>query len=178
MEKGQKVNQLLGMADFHYLSARILFLHILYPTAWHTSATAVEMYFKMVLFLKGNQDTRRYGHNLAKIVKETGIKLDPEAKKIMSDLEKSYKGKKYPDSWESDVIWKDDLDRLDILVRQLRNLILEQIPIEEKKSIQDILKILTKRNSLMPEVATRYGTANLNSFSLANQSFHKFKFCE
>lgn len=163
------------MADFHYLSARLLFLHGIYPVALHNGATAVEMYLKCLLLLKGEDPKRR--HNLQELFKRAKINLVPEVFQFVQELQKSYVQDKYPDSWTDSVIWKESIGDLDDLIQQLRNQLVAQLSLEEKKFVQDFLKIIMKQGFLIPDVSCRYGVMDLkNVFLRANDSFAKFEY--
>lgn len=64
------------MADNQYISARLGFMHTLYPVALQNTSIAVEMYLKCLLKLKG--ETRKFGHDLLQGFKTAKINLAPE----------------------------------------------------------------------------------------------------
>lgn len=161
------------MADCHYLSARLLFLHGIYPVALHDGATAVEMYLKCLLLLRG--ENPEFGHDLKKLFKKAEINLANETPQFVNELQKSYQEDKYPDAWNGDVTWKESIHDLDDLAQQLRHIIFNSLAEEEKKSVQDILKIIMRQGSLIPHIADRYGVMDMrNVFLRTNNVFTKF----
>ena len=178
MDKGKTTNQWLTIADFHYLSAGLLFMHGLYPVALHVAATATEMYLKCLLLIKGedSKKIRKMKHDLFKLFQKANIKLAPKSQELVDELKKSYTVHKYPDSWTANVEWKERLRDLDTLVYQLRNRLIEQLQPEDKKMVQDIIKISRNPGFLMPNTASRYGVLSLKDvFLRSNEVFAKFK---
>ncbi|MDX9970341.1 MAG: HEPN domain-containing protein [Candidatus Gracilibacteria bacterium] len=165
------VNSWLFMADQHYLSARLLFMHSLYPVAMHISATSLEMYVKCLLQLKGHD--HKITHNLRKGLDDLGIKRDLEIEQFLADLEKSYKDDKYPDNWAEDVYWKDELDILDNTVVIIRNEIHKNT--SDRSKVQDLLKIVQNKGFLMPNISEFYGVLpQKDIFLRSNRHWTKF----
>jgi len=178
MDKGKITNQWLFIADSHYLSARLLLMHGLYPVALHVAATATEMYVKCLLLVKGedSKEIRKIGHDLGELFKKANIKLAQGVQELVDELKESYTFNKYPDSWTGNVEWKERLKDLDNLVHQLRNHLIEQLQSGDKEAIQDIIRICKNQGFLIPDIAGRYGVLTLKDvFLRSNEVFSKFK---
>ena len=164
------------MADNQYISARLGFMHTLYPVALQNASIAVEMYLKCLLKIKG--ETGKFRHSLLEGFKQAKINLAPDMKELVENLQNAYERDKYPDSWEErDVIWADNLDRVDELVCQIRNLIIKTAG--KIDSVTDYLKVIKTKGFIFADAAGRYGVLTLKeAFIRGNNAFTRFKFLE
>jgi hypothetical protein len=134
----------LGIADFDYLSARVLLRDGLIFTGLPKAADAFEKVLKLNLILEAKitrgeelepPDLKRFGHDLAKLLDEfqrrTGETLSADIGPYFAMLEDAA-GHRYPEHWNR---YKADLDidRLDSMYAAFRNMAAVNFPIEERE---------------------------------------------
>ena len=134
----------LGIADFDYLSARVLLRDGLVFTGLPKAADAFEKILKLNLVLEAKisrndelepEDLKRFGHDLVKLLDEfqrrTGMTLPPEVAPYFAMLEDAA-AHRYPEHWKSFKA-ELDIDQLDHHYCQFRNLARENFPVEERE---------------------------------------------
>lgn len=134
----------LGIADFDYLSARVLLRHGLVFTGLPKAADAFEKIIKLNLMLEAKtsrnedlapEDLKRYEHRLKRLLEEfskrTGITVEPGVVEYFSMLQDAA-ARRYPEHWNS-YRAKSSIDQLDEVYCQLRNLAASNFPIEERE---------------------------------------------
>jgi hypothetical protein len=134
----------LGIADFDYLSGRVLLRDGLVFTGLPKAAEAFEKILKLNLVLEAKisrdeelepGDLKGFGHDLTRLLEEfqrrTGITVPPEVAPYFAMLEEAA-AHRYPEHWKS---FKAELniDQLDHLYCQFRNLARENFPAEEQE---------------------------------------------
>ena len=134
----------LGIADFDYLSARILLLDGLTFTGLPKAAEAFEKIVKLVLMLEAkisrNEELtpgalRRFGHELGALLVElrtrTAIPIAVDVDQYFAML-KDAAAHRYPEAWKEYEATLS-IGQLDSLYAQLRNLAVANFPVEEKE---------------------------------------------
>jgi len=150
MKKQTSLNQrlaYLSIADFDYLSARILLLFGLAHTGFPKAAEAFEKLFKLFLLLgtkiiKNEELTERdlkiYKHKLVtlfnKIKPMIPVNFDKSYDDYFLFLQETYH-KRYPENWES-FKYEVEISKLDNSYLYLRNSIVKNFPPEEHKRVQ------------------------------------------
>ena len=138
----------LGIADFDYLSARLLLLSGLANTGLPKMMEAFEKLMKLLLMLdakiSGTQvptekDLRKYNHDLVALSKVISDKI-PSAfneswEPFFHTLQGSY-DRRYPENWKEHTI-QVSLNDFDKAYTYMRNNIIENFPIEEKTRARD-----------------------------------------
>jgi hypothetical protein len=133
----------LGIADFDYLSARLLMLHGLVFTALPKAAEAFEKLLKLFLLLEAKiarneeltpEQMKKFGHNLSALFKEFKVKVPASFGQDWDDylglLQESYT-RRYPEHWGSFTI-QTSFHQLDAFYCYLRNNISMNFPLEER----------------------------------------------
>lgn len=134
----------LGIADFDYLAARVLLRDGLIFSGLPRAAEAFEKIVKLNLILEVKisrneelepEDLKRFGHDLPKLLIEfadrTKVPVQPEIGPYFAMLEDSA-AHRYPEHWKT---YKADIniDLLDRLYGQFRNLAVANFPVEERE---------------------------------------------
>lgn len=145
-------NKWLFLADQHYLSARVLFMHSFYPVAQHVSCTAIEMYIKCLLQIRGQPYKK--SHDPIDQIKSTDVSLNESLSPFIKTMQEAY-SKKYPDSWTESLTWRDYLPELDSTVLELRNKIAQELA--DKKGVTDLLATLQELANLPTNRHLYYG---------------------
>jgi hypothetical protein len=133
----------LGIADFDYLSARVLMRHGLVFTALAKASDAFEKIMKLNLILDAkisrNQDlepdeVKTYLHNLRGLLDgfedRTGMSVGSETREYFAMLQEATK-RRYPEYWTS---YRAQLNipMLDEVYAQFRNVAVANFPAEER----------------------------------------------
>src|SRR2546426_10457605 len=133
----------LGLADFDYLSARILLRHGLMSTGLPRAAESFEKILKLVIMLEARitrkeelepKHLKSYGHDLPKLFAELKRRISasfpPEFDTYFAMLTDAY-DRRYPEHWKS---FKAEVsvDYLDGVYVQFRNSAVINFPIEEQ----------------------------------------------
>lgn len=148
-------------------------MHSLYPVAHHTAATSIEMYLKCALQIIGDETQIR--HDLKKGFELLQIRLTEEISEFIETIQEAYEKKKYPDSWDDDPRWYEELKMLDTVIVQLRNVIHSKS--KQNIGTQDLLLICVKNGGLIPNIHERHGVMSLReSFVRSNYSFGGFNY--
>jgi HEPN domain-containing protein len=137
----------LGIADFDYLSARLLLQNGLVFTALPKAAEAIEKLLKLFLLLEAKitrneeLDEKRmkaYGHNLTRLFAELKVKAPATFGADWDDyltlLQDSY-AQRYPEQWEELRI-ETSVNQLDSAYTYLRNSIIQNFPLEEQDRVR------------------------------------------
>jgi len=158
----------LSLADFDYLSARILLLFGIAHTGFPKAAEAFEKLFKLYILLETkvnrNEETsykelKKYEHKLVTLFKKIKpsipAKFDSTWDEYFLFLQETYK-KRYPEHWKS-FKYDVDISKLDNSYLYLRNGIVRNFPAEEQDRtrqfggfisdayVEEIKKIVIKR---------------------------------
>lgn len=166
--------KILIAADFHYLSARLLFIHGLFFVAYHLSAISIEQYAKCLQKIKYGRFEK--GHKIMKRMEELKINLDITNKEFIMRLEESYK-EKYPDEWREGAIWCNNLELLDSLVKKLRNLVIFELKKMNPGNRNDLLKACINAKDLFPGNTAKYGgMKSIEILYRGNNSLSYFEF--
>lgn len=133
----------LGLADFDYLSARLLSLCGLGNTAFPKAAEAFEKLFKLFLMLEakitrnedlGPKDLRAYSHDLVKLFHAVKTKIpatfDGEWDAYFTELRDAY-NRRYPEHWR-EFVMEVNVHKLDLAYTYLRNGVARNFPVEER----------------------------------------------
>jgi hypothetical protein len=137
----------LGIADFDYLSARLLMLNGLGFCALPKAAEAIEKLIKLFLLLEakierneelGEEQLKKYGHNLVKLFQKlkeiirgkSEVEFGPDWDEYLQLLQDSYT-QRYPEKW-TELRIEIDVHKLDQVYTYLRNGIIGNFPIEER----------------------------------------------
>ncbi|MCF7846252.1 MAG: HEPN domain-containing protein [Candidatus Peribacteraceae bacterium] len=177
-----KLRKWLMMADFEYLSARLLLTHSVYITGLSSAARALELYLKVLVHQKKkvpfDQMFKEYGHSINKLLKELNINLDSTGDKVVKDLNESYKNR-YPDNWKGDVKWRFWLHEIDKIICLVHNdvwiLIDESEKIEIKK--QNVLFLASTNFNFPFGHEQEFGSMELAAlFKRGNNSWWNFIF--
>lgn len=173
MEKKEVIQTYLFCADSHYLAARLLFMSGLIPVALENAALAVEFYLKCLLKLNNKSDG--ITHDLKKGFKELKIKFSDSINTFIQHLEESSAGKKYPDSWNGSKNWTFEIDKLDLIIVNLRNPIIEMS--NSEKDIQDLLLSAFSKEKIMINIQLAYESPNYHHILVkGNEEINNFKF--
>jgi len=134
----------LAIADFNYLSARILLLFGLAHTGFPKAAEALELLFKLFLLLEAkitkkeeltDKDLIKYKHKLVtlfdKIEPMIPVKFDKSFKDYFTFLQETYH-KRYPENWKS-FKYEVEISKLDNSYLYFRNNIVKNFPSEEQE---------------------------------------------
>ena len=137
----------LAIADFNYLSARILLLFGLAHTGFPKAAEALELLFKLFLLLEAkiarnydltDKDLKEYKHKLVtlfdKIESMIPKKFDRSIRKYIIYLQETYH-KRYPENWKS-FKYEVEISHLDNIYLYFRNSIVSNFPSEEQERIK------------------------------------------
>jgi hypothetical protein len=138
----------LGIADFDYLSSRLLMLHGLVFTALPKAAEAFEKLLKLFLLLEAKiarneelspQQLKKFGHNLSALFGQLKAKVPATFGQDWDDyfqlLEDSY-ARRYPEHWKEFRI-QTSVHQLDSAYCYLRNCIIQNFPQEEQKRARE-----------------------------------------
>jgi len=133
----------LYLADFDYLSARILLLFGLAHTGFPKAAESFEKLFKLFLILEAKisrneeltvEDLKNYKHKLVTLFDEIKSKIPVKFDKSWRDyflfLQETYH-KRYPENWKS-FKYEVDISKLDLCYLYLRSNITQNFPLEEQ----------------------------------------------
>jgi len=150
MKKQTSLNQrlaYLALADFDYLSARILLLFGLAHTGFPKAAEAFEKLFKLFLLLEAkiikneeltDKDLKNYKHKLItlfeKIKPMAPVKLDKSFEDYFLFLQETYH-KRYPENWKS-FKYEVDISKLDDTYLYFRSGITQNFPPEEQERVK------------------------------------------
>jgi hypothetical protein len=138
----------LGLADFDYLSARILLLCGLGNTGLVKAAEAFEKIFKLFLMLEAKitenkelneKDLKIYGHNIEKLFAAVKSKIPVSFDKKWDDYFKMFEdcySRRYPEHWKEHII-NINLRDLDEAYTYFRNGVIFNFPDEEKARAKD-----------------------------------------
>ncbi len=134
----------LGIADFDYLSARLLLLNGLIFSALPKAAEALEKLIKLFILLEAKiqrneeltaEQLKSYGHNLIKLLNELKKKIPidfgPDWDVYFQLLQDSYT-QRYPEKW-TEMHIETSVHQLDTVFTYLRNNIIQNFPIEEQQ---------------------------------------------
>jgi hypothetical protein len=134
----------LGIADFDYLSARVLLRHGLVFTGLPKAADALEKIIKLSLILEAKitrneeldpRHLKRFEHRLKDLLvelgKRTGITIDATVAEYFAMLQDAAM-RRYPEHWNT-YRAESSVDQLDEVYCQLRNLATDNFPIEERE---------------------------------------------
>jgi len=159
----------LSLADFDYLSARILLLFGLAHTGFPKAAESFEKLFKLFLILEAKigrneeltvEDLKKYQHKLVtlfdKIKSMIPVKLDKSWRGYFLFLQETYH-KRYPENWKS-FNYEVDISKLDLCYLYLRSNIVQNFPLEEQERVKQFggfisdgysenIKIIIKRRT-------------------------------
>ncbi len=137
----------LSIADFDYLSARILLLFGLATTGLPKAAEAVEKLLKLFLLLEAkiirneelfDTELKKYGHGLTTLFNKIKPLIPANFDKTWDDyfhfLQETYT-KRYPEDWRS-FKYEIDVGILDSSYLYLRNGIIQNFPIEERERVK------------------------------------------
>ena len=139
----QKRLAYLGIADFDYLSARVLLRHGLVVTGLAKASDAFEKISKLNLILEAkitrNEDlepekVKAYLHNLRALLADfearMGVSVGPETHEYFAMLQEATK-RRYPESWSS---YKAQLNipMLDEIYAEFRKVAVQNFPMEER----------------------------------------------
>jgi HEPN domain-containing protein len=172
MEKEER--WLLIGADFHYLSARLNFMHGFFLVALHISATSIEMYLKCLEKCKNGKFEK--GHNLVNRINKVNINIDENYKEFLQQLENSYKNK-YPDEWKGKVRWPNVLEPLDFFVMKIRNLAIVELKKIDPENKNDVLKACINSKDLLPGNTAMYGAlTSIEVFHRSNRFISQFQY--
>jgi hypothetical protein len=134
----------LGIADFDYLSARVLLRNGLVFAGLPKAAEAFEKIIKLNLTLEAKisrneelepPDLKRFGHDLVRLLGEfrlrTGVATEPEIESYFAMLQDAT-AHRYPEHWKT---YQATLNivQLDHLYAQFRNLCVANFPLEERE---------------------------------------------
>jgi len=132
----------LGIADFDYLSARLLLLHGFVSTGLPKAAEAFEKLIKLFLILEAKitrneelttRNLKEYGHDLITLFGALKTKVPatfpPEWDEYLKLLQESY-DRRYPEHWRQVQI-EVSVHELDSAYTYLRNNVIQNFPPEE-----------------------------------------------
>jgi hypothetical protein len=134
----------LGIADFDYLSARVLLRHGLVFTGLPKAADAFEKIIKLNLILEAKisrneelapENLKKFEHRLKRLLEEfsnrTGIVVEPVVVDYFAMLQDAA-ARRYPEHWKT---YRADasINQLDEVYCQFRNLAAANFPIEEQE---------------------------------------------
>lgn len=137
----------LSLADFDYLSARILLLFGLAHTGFPKAAESFEKLFKLFLILEAKisrneeltvEDLKNYQHKLItlfdKIKSMISVKFNKSWRDHFLFLQETYY-KRYPENWKS-FNYEVDISKLDLCYLYLRSNIVQNFPLEEQERVK------------------------------------------
>ena len=137
----------LSLADFDYLSARILLLFGLAHTGFPKASESFEKLFKLFLILEAKisrneeltiEDLKKYQHKLVTLFDKINSIIPDKFDKSWRDyflfLQETYH-KRYPENWKS-FIYEVDINQLDLCYLYLRNNITQNFPSEEQERVK------------------------------------------
>lgn len=150
MKKQTSLNQrlaYLSIADFDYLSARILLLFGLAHTGFPKAAEAFEKLFKLFLLLCSKiikneelteKDLKIYKHKLVtlfdKIKSIIPVKFDKSYEDYFLFLQETYH-KRYPENWKS-FKYEVEISKLDSSYLYFRNSVVKNFPLEDQERVK------------------------------------------
>jgi len=146
-----KRKEYLGLADFDYLSARLLLLSGLATTGFPLAAQAIEKLLKIFLLLYEKRINNRvvtkielireWKHRLTKLFKylnqNIDVPFDSTWDHYLQKLEDAYKKRRYPEDWTKH---KYDVEvvTLDKVYCYLRNITIAYFPEKEKEEVRKL----------------------------------------
>jgi hypothetical protein len=177
----------LGIADFDYLASRVLLRDGLIFSGLPRAAEAFEKILKLNLILEAKitrnddlkpEDLKRFGHDLPKLLTEfrsrTSIGVEPEIEPYFAMLKDSV-AHRYPEHWKT---YKAEMniDLLDHLYAQFRNLAVLNFPIEERERARCFGTFLG--DAYTPEMVSRIqglgGRSPWDLLAFRNESLESF----
>jgi hypothetical protein len=134
----------LGLADFDYLSARVLMWNGVLNTALQKAAEAFEKILKVNLLLEAKisrseeltpGDLMRFDHHLGKLLEEfktrAKVTVHADTEKYFAMLQDAY-SRRYPEHWKRfEAEW--NVSYMDAVYVNLRDTAVENFPIEERE---------------------------------------------
>lgn len=168
----------LGIADFDYLSARLLLLSGFATTGFPLAAQAIEKLLKLFMLLYEKitnnreltkKDMKKYSHNLLDLFKYLKERVQANFNSTWEDyiktLQESYY-RRYPEGWKLHS-YEVEVNRLDQTFSYLRNNIIANFPREERDRTRQFgtfiydayseeIQNLIKRNGGIPPKALFY----------------------
>ena len=164
----------LGIADFDYLSARLLLLSGLATTGFPHAAQAIEKLLKLFMLLYEKitnnseltkRDLKKYSHKIVELFKYLEerilVNFDAGWKCYLQILQDSY-DRRYPEGWKIHS-YDVEAENLDKLYCYLRNNIISNFPEEEKARAkqlgtfiydaysEEIREIIKRRGGIPPK---------------------------
>jgi hypothetical protein len=136
--------QYLGLADFDYLSARLLVLCGLPSTGLPKASEAFEKLLKLLLMLEAKirrneeltpRQLKAYGHDLTKLfsaVKATSSVAFKEGWDVYFETLKEAYGRRYPEHWTSALV-EINVNHLDAAYAYFRNNVVDNLPEVERE---------------------------------------------
>jgi len=178
----------LGIADYDYLSARLLLLCGLGNTAMPKAAEAFEKIFKLFLMLEakitqnkdlGPNDLKKYNHKITKLFTIIKSKIPAQFDKEWDDyfkmLQDSY-SRRYPEHWKE---YKMDLSlfHLDKAYAYFRNNVILNFPQEEQVRARDFGTFLSDayKSDTIKWIKRQGGKTPSEILTISNQSFDELE---